>query len=201
MKKIILFLILFLFFFLKLNISRAVDDNLIIKGELNLSVESKNKLKEYNNIPFYSNSQWVRLEISDKVYYIVNISSEKAFVVNKKRNTVSQTNFKNLIEFESPSLKIFQNKDILKNFLSDNKASLLKEYKLNNTPYQNWSFNVKGNNYYVSIKLPEFLICNLQIKMPRKTIFVSVNKLKTIARVDNSYFAIPQKFTIIKLGK
>lgn len=150
-------------------------------------------------VGYISYNNFIRLNISSKLYYIVNIHSRKAFIINKKRKNVTITNISELTSFDLPPIEILKDSAELKNYLKENQSTFVK--KLTNSN-EVWKYNKGKQLCFMEIKKPEFTPVLLEVFElgHKKTLIKILEKIqKAKHQIPNDTFIVPNEFKQIDL--
>lgn len=181
-------------------VSYANKDDAVY-GTLLVEEYKNNELKESGNVTFTIAGMFARVNINEKIYYLINLDDETTYVVNKKREKATLTYASNVLKHRLPPLIILKNRASLRKYLTSINAQLSEEKGENFDKFEVWQFNIDQYDYKVKVKLPEFFPQQVVIvSKKRKTVItVEERKIMSVNYLEPDYFMVPEQYKIIDL--
>lgn len=170
-------------------------------GTLLVKEYKNNELKSSGNVTFTIADMFARVNISEKVYYLVNLDDEKTYVVNTKREKATLTYASNVLKHRLPPLIILRSRASLRKYLTSINAHLLDEKSESTDKFEVWQFNIDKYDYIVKVKLPEFFPKQVIITFDKRKTVINVEerKIMSVSYLEPDYFMVPEEYKIIDL--
>jgi hypothetical protein len=197
MLRILIFAILILTFITPICLAQPGK---IITGEMNVVVIEEGK-KDSEDVKFTIHGDQARLDTKASIYYIVELDTEIAYLVNPRRKTVSIMYARNILNHTLPPLFILKDKAGLKRYLSNANGKLESIVNEDSVKYEVWAFSIGPESYKVKIKLPEYFPAQVTIssKNLRTIVNVKDKNISTDTTLPVKFFCIPDSFDVVDL--
>lgn len=174
-----------------------------VLGKIKITNYKKNVEKSSEVVDYIIYGNKSRVQASEKVYYLIDLKTEKTRVVNNKRERVTITYASSILEHSLPPLVILKNRASLKNYLTSINATLESVIQIGLRNYELWQFNIGNAFYKVKVKLPEYYPEEIEISSKkRKTIIEVIDKQEIpAAELNKSLLQAPENYKIVDLIK
>lgn len=194
----LLFLIVFLIVLLPLPC--IAKNNVVVTGTIFLKETIKKKTSE-NDVEFFIKGNKARINTKSKVYYIVDLDTDEAFLVNTKRNTVSKMHVSSMLNHSLPPLVTLKDKSKLKCYLTSTNAHFEGLITEGLNKFELWNFNIDAIYYKVKVSLPEYFPVEVEITSKKGKTIAVVEKKINISGADlpENYFDVPNDFDLLDL--
>jgi hypothetical protein len=166
-----------------------------------LVTEITGEKKDKEQVVFTIKANEARIDTGSKIYYIVELDTQKAFLVNPRRKTITLMYSKNILEHELPPLQILKDKISLKSYLTEINAHFETVIVDGPDRYEKWVFNIGPVFYIVKIKLPEYFPHEVEITSNDRKTIVRIEEKEFISPelLSEDYFTVPQDFNLVDL--
>lgn len=157
--------------------------------ELKETIDGKTSVEVVN---YTIIDKFARIDPNPKLYYIVELDTEKAYLINNKRKTVTLMYASEIMNHTLPPLMILKDKTSMKKYLTSTNAHLEDVVHNGANKYEYWRFNIGSVYYKIQILLPDYY---------PKIIYITSQGNKTMATIlekeDVSAATIPENLFII----
>ena len=171
------------------------------KGVLLVTEYKNNKKKGSEEVPFIIANNLARVDVSTKVYYIINLDDDQTLVINNKRKTATNTYLSNVLEQSLPPIAILKSRSNLKKYLTSSGAHLEEVITKGLKKYEIWQFSIDKNYYKLKVLLPEFFPEEIEVSSKKNRIIVKVIEKSKVPQImlDPELFFVPSDFNMVDL--
>jgi hypothetical protein len=193
------FILCLIFWAILIGIPAAVAAD-SIKGSMQVTGIDAGK-KKTEDVEFIISGDQARINTTYSIYYVVELDTERAFLVNPRRKTVTAMYAKDILNHSLPPLVILKNKSSIKNYLASTNAKLENDISNGSSKYELWRFTLEDVYYTVKIKLPEYFPEEVEIssKDSKTTIIIKDKQYISDQTLASDYFVIPQHYKLLDL--
>lgn len=174
-----------------------------VSGTIKISEYRKGNKKASEMVDYLIYGNKSRIQATDKVYYIIDLDTEKTRVVNDRRKKITITYASSILEHSLPPLVILKSRSSLKNYLASINATLETVMQVGLKNFELWQFNIGNAFYKVKVKLPEYYPQEIEIiTKNRKTIIEVLEKKEIpVAEFNKALLQIPGDYKVVDLIK
>lgn len=196
MIRILLAIVLFF----SCSISCFANNGKAITGSIELK-ETIDGKKTKDVVDYIIKGKLARINASPKLYYIVELDTKKAYLVNDKRKTVTLMYASDIMNHELPPLMILQDKTSLKQYLVSINGHLEGLITKGASKFECWRFNIGAVYYKIQILLPDYYPKIIYITSNKNTTMATILEKTDIspAQVPENAFEIPKNYQKVDL--
>ncbi|OGH99685.1 MAG: hypothetical protein A2104_05115 [Candidatus Melainabacteria bacterium GWF2_32_7] len=174
-----------------------------VTGKIKVINTSPNKPSRTEVLNFYRYEDKIRLNLNNKIYYLINIPQEKVCVINEGKKTITESNIKDFIRFIPPPIFIFQNIKLIENYIGKDNVKIHFINKGKSTKIKVVRFKFNNNNYEQYLTNNNDIADKLIISNPNYQILIEILEYKQVPDKNHlsKYFKIPDNFQRMDLIK
>lgn len=173
----------------------------LASGTISITAIRERGKKYFEKVKFTISDDFARIDATNNIHYLVNLKTEKVYIVNHNRKSVTIMFASNLLDQSLPPLIILRDRAGLKKYLSSVNAHLDKITTESSTKYELWKFNISNFYYTVLIKLPEYFPKQVEVSSKNnKTIATVITKREIDSNtVAPNFFTVPLEYNLVDL--